>query len=309
MPVDPGDACLVPFVLGVELEPDALGVEGEPAAHLALQRLDARAGGGGHDDRAVGVGLEACPLVVGDPIDLVVDAEPRHLVRLDLGQHALDRFDVPLAIGIGGVDDVQQQIGLHDFLERGAERGDQAVRQAIDEADRVRQQDLRPAGQPHLAQQRIERDEQRVRDERFLPRQAVEERRLAGVGVADQRDGRQQAFAAAVAQLRAAGLDVGDLLADDAEPVADVPAIDFELGFTGAPGADAAAEPRQPVARADEPGHQVLELRELDLELALARARPAREDVEDQLRAIERPPARFPSRGCAAAPGSARCRR
>ena len=194
---------------------------------------------------------------------------------------------MPLAVGIGRVDDVQQQIGLHHFLERGAERRDQAVRQAIDEADRVRQQDLRPVGQPHLAQQRIERDEQRVRDERFLPREAVEERRLAGVGVADQRDGRQQAFAPAIAQLRAARLDVGDLLADDAEAVADVPAIDFELRLTGAAGADAAAEPRQPVARADQPGHEVLELRELDLELAFARARPPREDVEDQLRAID----------------------
>jgi hypothetical protein len=91
-------------------------------------------------------------------------------VRLDLGQHALDGFDVPLAVGIGGVDDVQQQIGLHHFLERGAERRDQAVRQAIDEADRVRQQDLRALREPDLAQQRIERDEQRVRDERLLPR-------------------------------------------------------------------------------------------------------------------------------------------
>jgi hypothetical protein len=54
MPVDPGDACLVSFVLGVELEPDAFGVESEPAAHLALERLDAGAGGGGHADRAVG---------------------------------------------------------------------------------------------------------------------------------------------------------------------------------------------------------------------------------------------------------------
>ena len=104
------------------------------------------AGGRRHADGAVGPGVEAGALVVGDAIDLVVDAQPRHLVRLDLGEHALDRFDVPLAIGIGGVDDVQQQIGLHDFLERGAEGRDQAVRQAIDEADRVRQQDLRAVG-------------------------------------------------------------------------------------------------------------------------------------------------------------------
>ena len=69
--------------------------------------------------------------------------------------------------------------------------------------------------------------------------------------------------------------------------MADVPAIDFELGFARAARADAAAEARQPVAGSDEPRHQVLQLRELDLELAFARAGPPREDIEDQLRAIE----------------------
>ena len=41
------------------------------------------------------------------------------------------------------------------------------------------------------------------------------------------------------------------------------------------------------VAGADEPRQQVLQLRELDLQLAFARPRAAREDVEDQLRAID----------------------
>ena len=67
----------------------------------------------------------------------------------------------------------------------------------------------------------------------------------------------------------------------------DASAIGFELGFARAPGADAAAEPRQCGARADEPRQQVLELRQLDLQLAFARPRAAREDVENQLRAIE----------------------
>ena len=41
------------------------------------------------------------------------------------------------------------------------------------------------------------------------------------------------------------------------------------------------------VARADEPRQQVLQLRELDLQLAFARPGAAREDVEDQLRAVD----------------------
>src|SRR6185436_15378794 len=57
--------------------------------------------------------------------------------------------------------------------------------------------------------------------------------------------------------------------------------------FAGSACADAAAEPGQRRAGADEPRQQVLELRELDLQLALARPRPPREDVENQLRAVD----------------------
>ena len=69
--------------------------------------------------------------------------------------------------------------------------------------------------------------------------------------------------------------------------MADAAAVGLELRFAGAQRADAAALSRQRVARSDQPRHEVLELRELDLELAFPRARAAREDVEDQLRAID----------------------
>ena len=69
--------------------------------------------------------------------------------------------------------------------------------------------------------------------------------------------------------------------------MADPPAVGFELRFARSARADAAAEPRQRVARSDQPRHQVLELRELDLQLAFPRSRAPREDVEDQLRAID----------------------
>ena len=63
--------------------------------------------------------------------------------------------------------------------------------------------------------------------------------------------------------------------------------IGFELGLAGPSRADAAAEPRERGTGPDQPRQQVLELRELDLQLPLAGAGPAREDVEDQLRAID----------------------
>ena len=91
-----------------------------------------------------------------------------------------------------------------DLFERRAERGHQRVRQPVDEADRVRHEQLAAVRQAHLAHQRIERDEQRVGRFGVRPRQHVEQRRLAGVGVADERHGRHRRLVPPLAQLRAA---------------------------------------------------------------------------------------------------------
>ena len=61
------------------------------------------------------------------------------------------------------VDDVNEQIGGRDFLERRVKRRHELMRQPVDEPDRVRDQDLPRVAELHPAQQRVERDEQRVR--------------------------------------------------------------------------------------------------------------------------------------------------
>jgi hypothetical protein len=61
------------------------------------------------------------------------------------------------------------------------------------------------------------------------------------------------------------------------------------LGLARASGADAAAEPLEVLPHPPHPRQVVLELRELDLELALGAASVLGEDVEDQLRAIDHP--------------------
>src|SRR5687767_2717863 len=70
-------------------------------------------------------------------------------------------------------------------------------------------------------------------------------------------------------------------------PLTNTPAVGLEFRFARSAGADAAAEPGQRGPGAREPRQHVLELRQLDLPLALARPRAARENVEDQLRAID----------------------
>jgi len=117
--------------------------------------------------------------------------------------------------------------------------------------------------------------------------ECIKECAFAGVGVTDERNGRHgNCFAAPslLAADAAHGFEIDFELIDAA---LDAAAIGFKLGFAGSPGADSAAELRHGFAAAREARQHVFELGELNLELALAGAGVAREDVEDELRAVE----------------------
>ena len=73
------------------------------------------------------------------------------------------------------------------LLQRRAERVDELVGQLADEADGVGQQVVAPA-EPPAARRRVERVEQPVAHADLGARERVEQRRLAGVRVADERD-------------------------------------------------------------------------------------------------------------------------
>ena len=90
--------------------------------------VDALAGLGGDDDRV--------RLALPQPRDhhrvgrvgLVDDDDLGHLVGADLGQHRPDGSDLALGVGVRAVDDVQDQVGVGDLLQRRAERLDEPVR-------------------------------------------------------------------------------------------------------------------------------------------------------------------------------------
>ena len=222
-----------------------------------------------------------------EQVALVVDVHARHLGGLDLGQHAAHGGHVPLAFGAGGVDHVQHQIRLGDFFERRAKGRDQRVRQPIDEANGVGHQQFASIGQAHPPHERIQRHKQRVGGFGSLAGQQIEERRLAGVGVADQRHRRHRLLLPPLAQLRAPASHFVDGLADVVNAGADPAPVGFKFGFTGPARADTAAQPRQREAGPGQPRQQVLELGEFDLPLAFARLRTPREDVENQLRPVD----------------------
>ena len=72
---------------------------------------------------------------------------------------AFTACDLFLGLRMADVHDVQQQIRLHDFFERGLERLDQPVRQFADETDRVRQQHILVRRQFQPPRRRVERGE------------------------------------------------------------------------------------------------------------------------------------------------------
>ena len=86
---------------------------------------------------------------------------------------------------------------------------------------------------------------------------------------------------------RASGAHVFQILFDFLDAVVDAAAVGFQLRFTGAARADAAAQPGHLDALAGQARQQVIQLRQFHLQAAFPGARAAGEDVEDELRAVD----------------------
>ena len=191
------------------------------------------------------------------------------------------------------IDDEQDEVCDECLLERGCEALDELRGQAPDEADRVRDE-IAPAVVLEGARRRIERFEEPVVDGDVRIGQRVEQRRLADVRVAGERDRRRfaalpflPAHVALLAQIHQSPAQERDASPGDA-------AVGLELRLTGAARADscadrshAAAETLEVLPHAPHPRQVVFELRELDLELALGAPGVLSEDVEDQLRPVD----------------------
>ena len=148
--------------------------------------------------------------------------------------------------------------------------------------DRVGHPRALPLAELHFARQRVERGEEPVLDhDLVLAGERAQHARLAGVGVADERDAQHRI--AAGAEVLAMALDALELGLEPLDALPDDPAVGLELGFARAPETDAAADAREVGPHPGEPRQHVLELRQLDLQLGLVAPRPGGEDVEDDL--------------------------
>src|SRR6266498_4854273 len=222
-----------------------------------------------------------------DQIHLVEDQQSWNGVEVQFAQDAIDRGDLVFELRAGGVDQVDQQVGLLHLFQRGLERGEQVFRQVADEAHGVVDDDLLVARQPQSAAGRIERGEHSLLGGDLAVGQRVEQGAFAGVGVTDDRDHGHVAPDALDSALAPAFADVFQFVFEQRDAFAHAAAVDFELGFAGSAPADAAHQPGHLGAAAGQPRQQVLQLRQLDLNASLGGLRALGEDVQDQLRAVE----------------------
>ncbi len=137
---------------------------------------------------------------------------------------------------------------------------------------------------------RVERGEKFIGHEDLRAGECVHQRALAGVRIADNRDG--HLLATGRNRPLAALLDFCQALLEFGDPPVDQPPVRFDLRFARATAcADTTLDAFQVAPPAAEPIAEVLQLCQLDLQTRLVGAGPAGEDIENHLAAIDDDPA------------------
>ena len=161
--------------------------------------------------------------------------------------------------------------------------GRSRMKPTVSEIDTLR----RRVAQVQMPRGGVQRGEQLVGRIGARLHQRVEQRGLAGVGVADQRDVEGVAPLALAPLGAALALHLGEPLARAPDGVADHAAVEFDLRLARAAArADAAALALQVGPAPHQARAEVLQPRQLDLQLALVAARALGEDLEDQEGAV-----------------------
>ena len=169
---------------------------GQPLFDRGQQRVDPLPGFGGNQEnrtlrRPAGGDVSQVFALLGiEAVDLIPDFEntlPRIRIDAKLAQHGIDVALLSVGVFMRDVADVEDQIGLQYLLQRRTKCRNQLCRQVGDESDGIRQHRLAAMRQIERAQRRIERCKQLVGGLHIGPGQAVEQRRLSGIGVTDQR--------------------------------------------------------------------------------------------------------------------------
>ena len=192
-----------------------------------------------------------------------------------------------MRISSGRVDHVEQQVSETNRIERRAERLDELMRELRDETNGVGQEHCLSTGQGQLAGPRVQGLEEAVGSWHVGVGQLVEQRGLAGIGVADQRHLPTPPTATLCPLGRSVLVHLPQISLEPVHPPHQPPPIDLELGLTRSPRPDATRLLRQAMAASAQPGKAIAKQRELDLCPAFWAPCVLGEDVEDHRSAID----------------------
>ena len=184
---------------------------------------------------------------------------------------------------------VHQHIGLDHLLQRRVKCRHQLMRQIADEAHRVHGQELAAIGQPHATDCRVQCRKQQVFHKYPCAGERIQECGLAGVCVPHQRRHRHARLLPVSALDGTTLSDALHLLLQDSQPPANPLPVGFELCLPRPSRANAPTESRQLRPLPRQPGQQIAELSQLDLDLPRSALRPPGEDFQDQPGAVEHP--------------------
>ncbi len=157
----------------------------------------------------------------------------------------------------------------------------------MDEADGVDEQGFAAVRKMQHPHGWIQSGEKLVFDMDVCGGKAVHESRFSRVRIADQSDGRVGYLGSAVPMQAAGSRHLFEALAQGHDPLSNAAAIDFQLGLSGAARTDTSAQPRQVLPMAGQARQEVLELGQLDLQLARLRTSTPGEDIQDELSSID----------------------
>ena len=189
---------------------------------------------------------------------------------------------------------MQEQVCMNRFFQGSAKGRHQGGRQFADEPDRVGDDDLTAAParvirQMNLARGGVERRKQLIGREAAGVGECIEQRRFAGVGVAHQRHRKHPRAIARTALHGALALQFFEFFAQQFDAHAEQAPVGFQLRLARAAQTNAAFLPLQVGPATHQARRQVLQLRQLDLNLALVALGALRENIQDQRRAIHHP--------------------
>ncbi len=215
-------------------------------------------------------------------IHLVVNLQYRQLMCADLGQHRQHLLNLLITLRLVSIDDMQQQIGVARFFERRPERLDQLVRQMTNEAHRISNHYRPQVIQIQTTQGGIKRSEKLVRSENRRLGQRVEQRGLASVGVAHQGYKRNISTSTASAGLLTLTTNLFQPLLDLADTHTQQAPVSFKLCLARTAQTNTTLLPFKVSPAAHQSRAHVIQLSQLNLQLAFVRTRALGKDIQDQ---------------------------